>query len=172
MCGVCVWVLVQPTKARRRRAPGRTTAARTTAGARWTRGRRPRTGRASTQELGKARCATDQRRSMGKESAAPCVRRRADRSEARSACHASLQYHRTPQPARVTVSVRRSRPPTAHRRAAGGPAATRQRPPHPSRTGVQRGGFLAVATHNKLAEISTNLRRGRPETTTVHICIL
>ena len=40
---------------------------------------------------------------------------------------------------RVTVSVRRSRPPTAHRRAAGGPAATRQRPPHPSRTGVQRG---------------------------------
>ena len=28
------------------------------------------------------------------------------------------------------------------------PAATRQRPPHPSRTGVQRGGFLAVATHN------------------------
>ena len=62
-----------------------------------------------------------------------CVGARAARSEARSACHASLhQYHRTPQPARVTVSVRRSRPPTGHRRAAGGDATTTA-PPLPDR---------------------------------------
>ena len=57
-----------------------------------------------------------------------------------SACHASLhQYHRTPQPARVTVSVRRSRPPTGHRRAAGGDATTTA-PPLPDRRATM-GGF-------------------------------
>ena len=49
-------------------------------------------------------------------SGARCMGAQAARSGARSADHASLhQYHRTPQPARVTVSVRRSRPPTGHR---------------------------------------------------------
>ena len=66
-------------------------------------------------------------------SGARCVGAQAARSGARSADHASLhQYHRTPQPARVTVSVRRSRPPTGHRRAAGGDATTTA-PPLPDR---------------------------------------
>ena len=73
-------------------------------------------------------------------SGARCVGAQAARSEARSACHASLhQYHRTPQPARVTVSVRRSRPPTGHRRAAGGDATTTA-PPLPDRRATM-GGF-------------------------------
>ena len=66
-------------------------------------------------------------------SGARCVGDQAARSEARSAYHASLhQYHRTPQPARVTVSMHRSRPPTGHRRAAGGDATTTA-PPLPDR---------------------------------------
>ena len=66
-------------------------------------------------------------------SGARCVGDQAARSEARSAYHASLhQYHRTPQPTRVTVPVRRYRPPTGHRRATGGDAATTA-PPLPDR---------------------------------------
>ena len=53
--------------------------------------------------------------------------------------HASLhKYHRTPQPVRAAVSVRRSRPPTDHRRAADGDAATTA-PPLPDRRA--EGGF-------------------------------
>ena len=72
-------------------------------------------------------------------SGARCVGAQAARSGARSADHASLhQYHRTPQPARVTVSVRRSRPATDHRRAADGDATTTA-PPLPDRRA--EGGF-------------------------------
>ena len=72
-------------------------------------------------------------------SGARCVGAQAARSGARSADHASLhQYHRTPQPARVTVSMRRSRPPTGHRRAADGDATTTA-PPLPDRR--EEGGF-------------------------------
>ena len=96
----------------------------------------------------------------------------AARSEARSACHASLhEYHRTPQPARVTVSVHRSRPPTGHRRAASGDATTTA-PPLPDRRATRGVSSRCDPQQLMLAEISTKLRRGRPETTTVHICIL
>ena len=90
--------------------------------------------------------------------------------EPRSACRASLhQYHRTPQPARVTVSVRRSRPPTGHRRATGGDATTTA-PSLPDRRAT-RGVSSRCDLQQVLAEISTNLRRGRHETATVHLCI-
>ena len=130
MCGVCVWVLVQPTKARRRRAPGRTTAARTTAGATvdaWA-SSEDGEGLDSGAWEGPLRDRPKTVHGKGKRGAvrgafraAPC------------ACRASLhQYYRTPQPARVTVSVRRSRPPTGHRRAADGDATTTA-PPLPDR---------------------------------------
>ena len=105
-------------------------------------------------------------------SGARCVGAQAARSVARSACHDNLhQYHRTPQPARVTVSVRWSRPPTGHRRAAGGDATTTA-PPLPDRRATRGVSSRCDPQQLMLAEISTKLRRGRPETTTVHICIL
>ena len=51
---------------------------------------------------------------------------------------ASTSTTETPQPGRATVSVRRSRPPTGHRRAAGGDATTTA-PPLPDRRA--EGGF-------------------------------
>ena len=78
--------------------------------------------------------------------------------EPRSACHTSRHlHHRTPRPARVSASVRRSGPPTGHRRAAGGDATT-VAPPIPDRRATwQRGGFLAVAIRARgdLHKIST-----------------
>ena len=86
-----------------------------------------------------------------------CVGAQAARSEARSACHASLhQYHRTPQPARVTVSVRRSRPPTGHRRAAGGDATTTA-PPLPDRRATR--GVSSCCDHQGLERSPQNLHR-------------
>ena len=129
MCSVCVWVLVQPTKARRRRAPGRTTAARTTAGARWTRGRRPRTRRASTQELGtptplRGRSGCPVRDEVG----VPC--------------------QPPPVPPNATTSPRdglRAPVQAAHRPPSRGRRRRDNDRPAPPGTGVQRGGF-AVGT--------------------------
>ena len=141
MCGVCVWVLVQPTKARRRRAPGRMTAARTTAGARWTRGRRPRTRRASTQELGKAHCATDQRRFRGKESAAPCVSLNAAQSDATTSPRDGL---------RAPVQA-------AHRPPSRGRRRRDNDRPAPSGTDVQRGGFaVGTCVHKSPPRVTRN----------------
>ena len=64
---------------------------------------------------------------------------------------------------RAPVQTAHQPPPRGRRRRDN----DRPTPPGPA----CRGGFLAVATHNVLAEISANLRRGRPETTTVHLCI-
>ena len=75
------------------------------------------------------------------------------------ACRASLhQYYRTPQPARVTVSVRRSRPPTGHRRAAGG-AATTTAPPLPDRRAT-RGVSSRCDPQQCSRRSPQNLRRG------------
>ena len=132
MCGVCVWVLVQPTKALRRRAPGRTKAARTTAGARWTRGRRPRTRRASTQELGtptplRGRSGCPVRGEVG----VPC--------------------QPPPVPPNATTSPRdglRAPVQAAHRPHSRGRRRRDNDRPTPPGPACNDGGFLAVATHN------------------------
>ena len=130
MCGVCVWVLVQPTKARRRRAPGRTTAARTTAGATvdaWAssedgEGLDSGAWEVPLRDRPKTVHGKGKRGAVrGAFRAAPCA--------CRASVTASLhQYYRTPQRAPVQAALR---PPSRGRRAGGD--ATTTAPPLPDR---------------------------------------
>ena len=72
------------------------------------------------------------------------------------------------QPARLHPCAGPGRPPATIAR----PAATRQRSPRPSRPGVQRGGFLAVATIRARGDLHKISAGERLETVTVHLCIL
>ena len=77
---------------------------------------------------------------------------------------ATSTTERHDQPA-MAASLRRSGPPAGHHRAAGGDATTTA-PPLPEPECNEE--VLPLG----LAQIFTNLRRGRPETVTVHLCIL
>ena len=156
MCGVCVWVLVQPTKARRRRAPGRTTAARTTAGATvdaWA-SSEDGEGLDSGAWEGPLRDRPKTVHGKGKRGAvrgafraAPCA--------CRASVTASLhQYYRTPQRAPVQAA---HRPPSRGRRPGGD--ATTTAPPLPDRRAT-RGVSSRCYPHQCSRRSPQNLRRG------------
>ena len=85
------------------------------------------------------------------------ARRRARRFP-RGAVRVPCQCDSQPPPVlpNATTCAGPGRPPATVAR----PAATRQRPPRPSRNGVQRGGFLAVATYNRCSRRSPQISAG------------
>ena len=95
--------------------------------------------------------------------------RTAGRGRGRRAMPAATSTtERHDQPAMAASWPLSRRPPVTIAR----PAATRQRSPRPSRPGVQRGGFLAVATIRARGDLHKISAGERLETVTVHLCIL